>query len=125
MPKNDELNMAKVQKKDEFYTQLSDIEKELAYYRPHFEGKTVFCNCDDPRDSAFFVYFRDRFRELRLKRLIVSCCKPREVGLFAAPPEDAVWIDYDGFLIGGKPPTAEEIGLRVFRGTGTSEARKA
>ena len=48
------LNTAKTAKKDEFYTQLSDIENELRHYRPHFKGKTVLCNCDDPRVSNFF-----------------------------------------------------------------------
>ena len=48
------LNAAKVAKKDEFYTQLSDIERELQHYWPHFRGKVVLCNCDDPYESNFF-----------------------------------------------------------------------
>ena len=44
MPDNDTLKKAYKAKKDEFYTQLTDIEKELRYYRKHFKGKTVFCN---------------------------------------------------------------------------------
>ena len=54
MPDNDTLKKAYKAKKDEFYTQLTDIEKELRYYRKHFKGKTVFCNCDDPFESNFF-----------------------------------------------------------------------
>ena len=51
------LNEAKKNKKDEFYTQLEDIERELRFYKKHFEGKTVLCNCDDQRISHFFHYF--------------------------------------------------------------------
>jgi len=54
---NSNLERAKKQKKDEFYTRLEDIERELAHYKEHFKGKTVLCNCDDPRISNFFHYF--------------------------------------------------------------------
>ncbi len=54
---NVNLSAAKTAKKDEFYTQLTDIEKEMRYYRKHFKGKIVFCNCDDPFESNFFKYF--------------------------------------------------------------------
>ncbi len=60
-------------KKDEFYTQLSDIEKELRYYKKHFENKIVFCNCDDPFESNFFKYFVLNFNRLKLKKLICTC----------------------------------------------------
>jgi len=52
---NKNLNAAKTAKKDEFYTQLSDIERELQHYWKHFRGKTVLCNCDDPYESNFFI----------------------------------------------------------------------
>ncbi|HEV1995167.1 MAG TPA: adenine-specific methyltransferase EcoRI family protein, partial [Candidatus Acidoferrum sp.] len=55
-PLNRSMQAAKASKQDEFYTQLSDIEKELKHYAAHFEGKTVLCNCDDPRVSNFFHY---------------------------------------------------------------------
>ena len=58
------LETAKKQKKDEFYTQLSDIERELRHYEHHFKGKTVLCNCDDPRISNFFHYFSHKFEDL-------------------------------------------------------------
>lgn len=61
---NQTLHSAKKQKKDEFYTQLSDIEKELKHYKNHFNGKTVLCNCDDPRVSNFFKYFSYNFEYL-------------------------------------------------------------
>ena len=55
--RNKDLRTARHSKKDEFYTQLSDIEKELKHYRHHFKGKVVYCNCDDPRVSNFFHFF--------------------------------------------------------------------
>ena len=71
--KNTTLGAAKVSKKDEFYTQLSDIEKELVHYREYFRGKTIFCNCDDPYESNFFKYFALNFNALGLKKLIATC----------------------------------------------------
>lgn len=70
---NKNLNAAKVAKKDEFYTQLSDIERELQHYWQHFRGKVVLCNCDDPYESNFFKYFALRFNQLGLKKLICTC----------------------------------------------------
>ena len=72
MARQDLIN-AKRAKKDEFYTQLVDIEKELRYYKSHFKGKTVFCNCDDPYESNFFKYFATNFNALGLKKLIATC----------------------------------------------------
>lgn len=73
MAKNADLGAAKTAKKDEFYTQLTDIEKEMRYYRKHFKGKTVLCNCDDPFESNFFKYFVLNFNRLGLKKLIATC----------------------------------------------------
>ena len=70
---NKTLNAAKTAKKDEFYTQLTDIERELQHYWQHFKGKTVLCNCDDPYESNFFKYFALRFNQLGLKKLICTC----------------------------------------------------
>ena len=72
MPKSDGLGAAKAAKKDEFYTQLTDIEKEIRYYRKHFKGKTVLCNCDDPFESNFCKFFLRNFNYLGLKRLICT-----------------------------------------------------
>ena len=69
---NKNLHNAKESKNDEFYTQLEDIEKELSHYRHHFEGKVVFCNCDDPYESNFFKYFVLNFNTLKLKKLIAT-----------------------------------------------------
>lgn len=71
--KKNSLDAAKAGKKDEFYTQLSDIEKELVHYREYFRDKVVFCNCDDPYESNFFKYFALNFNALGLKKLIATC----------------------------------------------------
>ena len=68
-----DLAQAKEAKKDEFYTQLDDIAKELKYYRPYFKDKVVFCNCDDPYESNFFKYFALNFNQLGLKKLMATC----------------------------------------------------
>ena len=67
------LSAAKSAKKDEFYTQMTDIERELQHYWMHFHGKVVLCNCDDPYESNFFKYFALRFNQLGLKKLICTC----------------------------------------------------
>ena len=73
MEKKRDLAAAKIYKKDEFYTQLTDIEKEMRYYRKHFNGKTILCNCDDPFESNFFKYFVLNFNRLGLKKVIATC----------------------------------------------------
>lgn len=70
---NKELNKAGNAKKDEFYTQLVDIENELHHFKEYFKDKTVFCNCDDPYESNFFKYFAMNFNILGLKKLIATC----------------------------------------------------
>lgn len=70
MAKNNNLHKAKDAKNDEFYTQLTDVSKELMHYKQHFKGKVVLCNCDDPTWSAFWKYFHLNFAELGLKKLI-------------------------------------------------------
>lgn len=72
MDKNSNLNNAKKNKNDEFYTQLCDIEGELRHYKEHFKDKVVFCNCDDPYESNFFKYFVLNFNSLGLKKLITT-----------------------------------------------------
>lgn len=69
---NKDLHKAKSAKKDEFYTQLSDIEKEVKHYKEHLVGKTIYCNCDDPEWSNFFRYFALNFEHLKLKKLIAT-----------------------------------------------------
>lgn len=73
MAGNKDLHAANKAKKDEFYTQLSDIELELKHYKEHFKDKVVLCNCDDPYESNFFKYFSMNFNQLGLKKLIATC----------------------------------------------------
>lgn len=73
MAENKSLRSAKKAKVDEFYIQLSDIEKEMRYYKNHFKDKVVFCNCDDSFESNFFKYFVLNFNRLGLKKLIATC----------------------------------------------------
>lgn len=79
MANNENLHLAKVAKNDEFYTQLTDVEKEMLHYRKHFNGATVLCNCDDPFESAFFKYFVLNFNRLHLKKLISTCYSGSQV----------------------------------------------
>ena len=71
MPK-ELLTTAKINKNDEFYTQLEDIEKEMRYYKEHFKNKVVYCNADDPFESNFIRYFALNFNHLGLKKLIAT-----------------------------------------------------
>ncbi len=71
-PKNTNLNKAGVNQEDEFYTKITDIEKELKHYKHYFKDKTVFCNCDDPETSNFWKYFELQFEELGLKKLVAT-----------------------------------------------------
>ncbi len=76
---NTNLHKANKAKKDEFYTQLVDIEKELKHYKEQFRNKIVYCNCDDPFESNFFKYFASNFNALGLKRLIAISYKPSPI----------------------------------------------
>ena len=75
MAGNRNLNSAKTARKDEFYTQLTDIEKEMRYYRKHFKGKTVLCNCDDPFESNFFYSIMSKVTVSYLSVLTRSAVK--------------------------------------------------
>lgn len=97
MAGNKTLAAAKLNKKDEFYTQRVDIENELKHYKHHFAGKVVYCNCDDPYESWFFKYFAMNFNALGLKKLIAT--------------------SYDGSAVAGTEINFDE-------GEGASTARK-
>ena len=113
------LTKAKLAKKDEFYTQLGDIEREAMHYREYFCGKTVLCNCDDPRVSNFFHYFSYNFEFLGLKKLISICYKNQERDLFTTKATDrAIWLEYDGDKNGNRIPDPEEIGIPYLDGDG-------
>ena len=116
---NKNLNNAKRARKDEFYTQLEDINNELKHYREHFRGKTVLCNCDDPRISNFFTYFAYNFEFLGLKKLITTCYKNQDNELFGDhTSEQAVYLVYEGDKNGDRIPNAEEIGVHPLKGDG-------
>ena len=118
-PLNRSLSAAKATKQDEFYTQLSDIEKELRHYTKHFKGKTVLCNCDDPRVSNFFHYFSHNFEKLKLKRLITTCYKNQDSDLFSThKAEKGVYLEYHGDKNGNRVPEPSEIGVHPFKGDG-------
>lgn len=116
---NTNLKKAKKEKNDEFYTQISDIEKELRHYKDHFRDKTVFCNCDDPRISNFFHYFSYNFEKLGLKKLITTCYKNQDRDLFSThQSEKAIYLEYTGDRNGDKIPNPEEIGIHELEGDG-------
>ena len=117
--KNNNLKKAKAGKNDEFYTERTDIEKELRHYKNHFKGKTVFCNCDDPRVSNFFHYFSYNFEALGLKKLITTCYKNQNRDLFSKhDSESAIYLEYTGDKNGDRIPNPEEIGIIELKGDG-------
>ena len=117
--KNSNFQSAKDSKQDEFYTQLSDIEKELKHYKKHFKGKVVYCNCDDPRVSNFFHYFSHNFEKLGLKKLISTCYKSQDLDLFSQnKSEKAIHIEYLGDKNNNNMPDLEEIGIKELQGDG-------
>jgi hypothetical protein len=117
--KNSFLHKASKLKKDEFYTQLSDIEKELRHYKEDFKGKVVYCNCDDPRISNFFHYFSYNFEKLGLKKLITTCYKNKSIDLFSQnDSEQAIYLEYDGDKNGNNIPDTEEIGIKHLKSDG-------
>ena len=116
---NKNLHQAKNNKKDEFYTQLSDIANELRHYKHHFKDKIVYCNCDDPRVSNFFHYFAYNFEHLGLKKLITTCFKNQDADLFSEnESEKAIYLEYTGDKNGNKVPDIEEIGVHELKGDG-------
>lgn len=118
-PKNRNLSRAKTAKEDEFYTQLSDIEREMRHYRDHFRGKVVYLNCDDPRVSNFFHYFSYNFENLGLKKLIATCYKNQQIDMFSQHDSNqAICLEYEGDRSGNKVPDLEEIGIRPLEGDG-------
>ncbi|MBP7552486.1 MAG: adenine-specific methyltransferase EcoRI family protein [Spirochaetes bacterium] len=116
---NENLSKAKSDKKDEFYTQLPDIERELKHYKEHFKDNVVYCNCDDPRVSNFFHYFSYNFEKLGLRKLITTCYKNQEMDLFSQNnSEQAIYLEYDGDKNKNNLPDTEEIGIKRLKGDG-------
>lgn len=115
---NSGLHSAKRNKKDEFYTQIVDIEREMRHYRRHFKGKVVYCNCDDPYVSAFFEYFTKNFGFLKLKKLITTCYRSQRIDLFSQNDSDhAIKLEYTGGALNNLP-TPDDIGVTLLKGDG-------
>jgi len=111
------LQNAKKSKNDEFYTQLSDIENELRYYKNHFKNKVVYCNCDDPRISNFFNYFVSNFKELGLKKIIASCYSKQTRDLFnIGKNKPGFYYEYTGKDNEIKKPNLSDV--IYFNGSG-------
>lgn len=113
---NNLLHKAKSSKSDEFYTLLEDIERELAFYKRCFYGKTIYCNCDNPKESNFFKYFFQNFKQLGLKKLIASYYVPDTQDLFQQSD-----LSHGGYI----ECTLKDIGaddvrlpVRLFNGDG-------
>ena len=106
---NSNLHAAKSAKQDEFYTPLTSIEKEMSYYKDFFNGKVVYCNCDDPRESGFFKYFSKNFEFLGLKKLISTGYKAEGKGVF---------YTYEGDKNGNRKVEDDEIIVRELEGSG-------
>lgn len=122
---NRNLNKARDSKKDEFYTQLTDIEKELKHYKNHFKNKVVYCNCDDPRVSNFFYYFSYNFEKLGLKKLITTCYKNQNMDLFSDNnSEQAIYLVYEGDKNGNMVPDSAEIGIKELKGDGDFRSKE-
>ena len=123
--KNKNLQEAKTNKKDEFYTQLSDIERELKYYKKHFKDKVVYCNCDDPRVSNFFHYFSYNFEKLGLKKLVATCYKNQNMDLFSQnDAEQAIYLEYTGDKNRNNIPDPAEIGIKKLKGDGDFRSKE-
>ena len=119
------IDKAKEAKKDEFYTQLDDINNELKHYREHFRGITLLFNCDVPRISNFFTYFAYNFEFLGLKKLITTCYKNQNVDLFSQnQSEQAVYLIYEGDKNGNHTPDANEIGVMPLKGDGDFRSKE-
>lgn len=120
MSKNKNLRQAKKAKNDEFYTQHKDINAELQNYKPHFKGKVVYCNCDDPSVSNFFKWFSENFEHLGLKKLITTCYKNKERDLFSQHKDltGAKVLIYEGDKNKNTYVDLEEIGTKELKGDG-------
>lgn len=124
--KSANLAAARAAKEDEFYTQLSDIERELLNYKNHFKGKVVYCNCDDPRVSGFVHYFSHNFEVLGLKGLIATCYKNTQPDLFSEhDSERAVKLEYLGDANGSGRPDPSEFKVELLRGDGDFRSKES
>src|SRR3954469_12670662 len=123
---NRSLTDARRAREDEYYTRLTDIERELRHYKSHFTGKVVYCNCDDPRVSNFFHYFSYNFERLGLKKLITTCYRSQQADLFSQnDSEHAIYLEYEGDKNNNNVPDPEEIGIKPLQGDGDFRSGEA
>lgn len=119
---NTTLHKARNSKSDEFYTLLDDIERELSFYENCFCGKTIYCNCDNPRESNFFKYFFVNFRALGLKKLISSYYKCDSQDLFSNTlPERGGYVEC---TIEDVNTDISELPVKYFNGDGDFRSRE-
>ena len=124
--KSANLAAARAAKEDEFYTQLSDVERELMHYKKHFKDKVVYCNCDDPRVSGFVHYFSHNFEVLGLKALLATCYKNTQPNLFSDHDSDrAVKLEYQGDSNGSGRPDPSEFDVELLEGDGDFRSRES
>jgi hypothetical protein len=117
--RNQDFQQAKQGKNDEFYTSLKDIELEMNNYTNHFKGKVIYCNCDDPRESNFFIYFYNNFEKLGIKKLITSCYRSFENSSFDNKiSKQAVYLEYSGRKNDNKSSMGELVQIKQFEGDG-------
>ena len=113
------LHKAKANKKDEFYTQLKDIESELKHYEGLFKDQVVYCNCDDPRVSNFFKYFSCEFKKLELKKLIATCYVKKEEGFVKnQATKNGFFTEYIGEKKNSENSIESETNIVYFKGDG-------
>ena len=111
------LDNAKINKKDEFYTQLCDVECELEHYKHHFKDKIVYCNCDDPRFSNFYRYFVTNFSELGIKKIICSCYVRPDI---IQPDNHGYYYEYTG----QEKQIPETTDLKYFKQSGDFRSKE-
>ena len=123
---NELLQLAKSSKKDEFYTRLEDIERELSRYREHFRDMSVYCNCDDPRVSNFFKYFSLNFDFLGLKALRTTSYKSTQVDLFSSKLEErALTLEFKGATESNGIPVDADTSVRELNGDGDFRSQES
>lgn len=82
---NKSLRKADGVKNDEFYTRYDDIQAELNFYKDQLKDKVIYCNCDDPAESAFTDFFKLNFDYFGIKKLICTRYQKSNLFLFADP----------------------------------------
>jgi hypothetical protein len=121
---NSKLHSAKRNKRDEFYTQIEDIERELMHYKNLFSGKVVYCNCDDPYISSFSEYFTKNFEHLGLKKLITTCYRSNTADLFSQnDSEKAIKLEYYGGAENNLPKLSD-INVTPLNGDGDFRSKE-